>query len=172
MPLPHVSDIIRPYIDSTWFTEDSRERGQRVHGAIASWIIGTWSPRLPEKEQPYFDSFMLWAEQFLTDEGPCEVESVITDPRHGFCGTLDYLGPYATDETVIDWKTPITESRAWQLAGSAYFHLANLKRKVKRVGNLQLSPKGRMAKMNWVDNPEKIFPVFLSGLNMWRFFNI
>ena len=47
--LPSVSDVLAPYIDKQWFTDASRERGDIVHSAVASYLLGLFSPKVPEE---------------------------------------------------------------------------------------------------------------------------
>ena len=167
---PHVSEIVELLYDSTWWTDEGRDRGSRVHGACASYVLATWSPRLPEEEQGYFDSFKRWADRFLKNVTPYSVEKRLEDPL-GYCGTPDYCGPFLALGTVIDWKTATSKYPAWKVAGAAYFHLAKSNGfPVERVGNLQLQVDGKMPRMEWISEPERLyFSIFVSLLNIWKF---
>lgn len=112
--LPHVTDILRDagLVDTTWFTEEMRDRGSRLHRAThyldqgdldwASVIDDTMIRRLRQYER------------FRADVRPqiLSVEEEVENAALRYCGTLDRRAVIRGREAIYDIKGP---SRApWQ----------------------------------------------------------
>jgi len=106
---PSVTQVIggTGMIDKTWFTEESRRRGQYVHTATALHDRG----RLDESTvdpvvRPYLDAWI----SFRRDTGvKClAVERLAYSEEHGFAGTLDRIIKWPDGrKAVIDIKSGV-----------------------------------------------------------------
>lgn len=181
MSLPHVSAILAPFSDFSMVKEDvllaAGERGTRVHAGFFSHLLGVWSPRLPEFEQPYLDSSKRWADKYVI-RLLADPEKYLEDPAFGFCGTLDLLLELsipvgAACGSVVDLKTPKIQSKTWDVqVGGAYLRLAQVNGyPIEMAGTLQPDPEGGIAKVIWCPNPKQSLAVFLSALNCHRYFS-
>ncbi len=84
-----VTEIISPYVNTEWFSETDRERGQEVHKACAAIAKGFWVPPL-KLHQGYVDSFQRWFDDCVEEVVLVEERLVCT--QMGFTGQLDFLG--------------------------------------------------------------------------------
>jgi hypothetical protein len=117
---PSVSDIIRPYIDTQWFTEESAMRGTAIHACCASYIQGLYFPKLKPEYQGYMDSFKKWADKNI--EEVLLVEKRLVDKDLGYCGQLDAVLKLKNHEKpcIVDWKTGKALQKSWILSIAAY----------------------------------------------------
>lgn len=178
MNYPHVSAILKPFVDYSEIPADrlelARDRGIRLHAAFASYALMVWSPKLPAKDRGYFDSFKRWFDQYVVKVHA--VEKQLLDDAFGFIGTPDFIGELSMPAgtflmTVVDWKTPLTPSRTWKAQANAYLHLAKKAGYPAQLsGILQPDPDGNIARMTWVKNEAKHFAAFVSALNCHRYF--
>ena len=119
--LPSVTTILKAegFIDSTWFTEYSRDRGTKVHQAIRLYDEG-------ELDEDALDAVLVpylaaWR-RFLAD-GQVEIDASevqLASPVYGFAGTIDKLARIGgRGVAILDIKTSRTPARWWglQLAG-------------------------------------------------------
>lgn len=117
---PSVSDIIRPYIDTQYFTEESKVRGTAIHACCASYLNGLYVPRLKPEYQGYIDSFKTWADENVDEV--IKTETRLIDEDLGYCGQLDAVLRLKDHENVciVDWKTGKALQKSWILSISAY----------------------------------------------------
>jgi hypothetical protein len=152
--------------------EAACERGSQVHANIASILKGLWVPEIPENCQPYIDSFNLW---LPVVEEVVMVEETLVDKEREYKGTPDAILRIKGDEgyTLVDWKSPVVESKSWRLQISAYRALAMQNGYlIHRTGALQLSPKGRVAKFReYSGTLVRDFATFLCCLSAYKFFH-
>jgi hypothetical protein len=168
--LPRVTEILSPWINKAWFTDESRIRGNMVHHNIANIARGLWVPNLQDGYQGYIDSFRKWFD--ATVEEVSLVENRLKDPDHGYAGTPDIICRIKGDSlcSLIDYKTGATHSPTWELQMSAYWRLATCnKYKIGRSFSLRLNPEGKMPVIREYLHSEEYFSVFLSALNVHRF---
>jgi hypothetical protein len=121
--LPSVSDIIRPYIDTKWFTDESRVKGTCIHACCASYIQGLYFPKLKSEYQGYMDSFKKWADKNIEDV--ILVEERLVDEDSGYCGQLDCVLRLKEHEKlfIVDLKTGKAMQRSHKLQLAAYLWL-------------------------------------------------
>jgi len=118
--LPSVSDIIRPYINTQYFTDECQIRGTAVHACCASYLQGLYFPRLKPEYQGYMDSFKKWADENVVEV--VLVEKRLVDEDLGYCGKLDAVlclkghGKLC----IVDWKTGKALQKSWILSIAAY----------------------------------------------------
>ena len=117
---PSVSDILSPYIDKRWFTDESQIRGTAIHACCASYLRGLYVPKLKQEYQGYVDSFKIWADENIEDV--ILVEERLVDKDLGYCGQLDCVLKLKKHEKlcVSDLKTGKALQKSWILSIAAY----------------------------------------------------
>ena len=110
---PSVTQILKDagLIDTTWFTDEARERGRAVH--LSTQFLDEddldWDTVLP----PYRGYVAAW-QRFKQEshfvisrdsEGKLLIEYLLFQPVSGYCGMLDRVGTIGTTEYLIDIKT-------------------------------------------------------------------
>lgn len=110
---PSVTQILKDagLIDTTWYTEQARERGKAVH--LATQFLDQddldWKTVVPN----YRGYVQAW-ERFKTEScfqigrdasGQLLIEYRLFHSLAGYCGTLDRLGTIGTTEYLLDIKT-------------------------------------------------------------------
>ena len=110
---PSVTHILKDagLIDTTWYTEEARERGRAVH--FATQFLDEddldWDTVLP----PYRGYVAAWQRfkqesHFVINRdsaGKLLIEYLLFQPVSGYCGMLDRVGTIGTTEYLIDIKT-------------------------------------------------------------------
>ena len=123
---PSVTQILKDagLIDTSWYTEEARERGRAVH--LATQFLDEndldWETVLPQ----YYGYVAAW-ERFKQEshftisrdsEGKLLIEYLLFQPVSGYCGMLDRVGAIGTTEYLIDIKTGDPQDwHGYQLAG-------------------------------------------------------
>lgn len=155
--LPSVTGILKAVgkIDATWYTEESRDRGTKVHQAIASYYQKTERRECAVEAIPYLCQFLsfvkdqnfqcMYSEQVVWGRGQFGLPS--------FAGTFDlygYIGNKADGNLyLIDVKTGSFPSWVWlQLGGYAEAAAYTLRLKPKYLGCLLLSDNQWKLKTN------------------------
>ena len=157
--------------------EAACKRGSDVHSACASWARGVFIPSslIAGDRAGYFQSFKEWFEKYV--DKVFYVEHEFIDPVYQYVGHID-IAATLTDGRfcVIDYKTPAAVSKPWRLQLAAYKHLVELELKKKKIPfevhalSLRLMHDGRPAKAVEYKPELNDFPVFLSCLNVHRFY--
>lgn len=177
--LPRVSDIVKPWTETAWYTDADREKGNRVHRACAGIAKGLWIPRLA-LYQEYIDSFRNWFEEMVEEvvlvEGGGQP---LVSHEFGFKGTPDFIGKLKGDIglTIVDWKTTQSASvlmqKLWRLRISGGYRIlaeANGYKPIGRAFALILDADGgpahATAEGTLIDTA-----YFLNALNLNRFFS-
>lgn len=172
--LPSVTEVISPYIDKEWFTEEARLRGEAVHTAIKAHLLGLYVMPLPPQWRGYFDSFRRWAE--VAVDSVVLVEKRLSHRAVGlnFCGQLDSILILKSDSygTLTDWKTSLSCQNWWKLQGAAYRFLAEANNYPTQRGiSVRLKKDGSGCIINeWSRNYQKDFNIFVSLYNAYQFF--
>lgn len=171
---PSVTTILRPWMDTTFFTDEARDRGTAVHAAAEAHLKGLWVRPVRPEWQGYVESIRRWIDDAVVDV--LLVEKRLVDRALGFCGKLDLCAMIHGDElpSLIDWKTGSPEP--WHaLQAAAYRHLLITDDSIKPIHTgraLTVIPKadgsgctvkqyGRYSDM----------ATFTACLAAWRFFN-
>jgi hypothetical protein len=139
--LPSVSDVLAPYIDKRWFTDESRTRGDIVHAATASYLLGLYSPAVPPEYQGYVTSIKRWIDDMVVEV--ILVEERLIDKRLGYCGKPDAIVRLKGDHglSLPDWKTGQSQLKIWRYASAAYRHLAKVDRGIDTLRGFPVRPK-------------------------------
>ena len=171
---PSVTEILDPWADFSMIRPDVLEhaagRGSRVHAFIAADLKGEWMPGIDADCQGYFDSYRRWADKMV--DAVIYVERELVHSVLGYQGHLDLFARIKNKQmAVIDWKTPVAESKPWgpQIAGGYWALLVDYKFVVNPGGAcaVMLSPKGKMAKLiDYTPVQAQCEAVFLSALNV------
>lgn len=180
-----VTDVIAPFsgldkIDKG-ILDHAAARGTAVHTLINSVFDGygtldmddliedyCYMPEQIEKEkalvQNMMDSFHLWREY---KRAFCRLERAYCDELQ-ITGECDVV---YTEETginiLVDFKTPIHESKTWLLQGSAYHYLYSKNLEIHQVHFVKLDRKGKAPKI-YTYQPR--FDLFKSALDTYRYF--
>jgi len=173
---PSVTQVLRPFVDFSRIPEDVLEyaawRGTEVHRLCSIYakglpIIGEIKPSCAG----YFLSFQQWFD--LAVEKAHLVEAELEDPTYQYHGHPDLICTLRGDPgmTLIDLKTPITESPTWRGQIAAYARLAEVNNHpVIRCGSLQLKQDGGRAKFREYKRDGRDFAAFLAALTAQRYF--
>jgi hypothetical protein len=175
---PSVSDIIRPYINTKYFTDECRIRGTAIHACCASYIQGLYFPRLKPEYQGYMDSFKRWADKNI--EEVILVEKRLVDKDLGYCGQLDAILRLKGHEKpfVVDLKTGKSIQRSWKLQLAAYTYLEAMS--APQIGatvdaynciSLRVKAEGTGCRAVKYKNCQENFEIFKGMLKSYKFFN-
>lgn len=169
-----VTEVLDPYTDFSMVPEHvlsrATERGRKVHAICAGILQDLWIPKIEPEYAGYIASFQTWREQFV--EEVIYVEHELVDPTYGFKGHIDFYGKLRKlGYALVDWKTPLSLSKAWCLQMTGYERLLHVNRKkIDVVASLQLNPDGGIPKMIRYEMTALDFNIFLGLLNAHNFF--
>jgi len=165
-----VTQVLGTYADFSRIPDDvlqaACDRGSAVHRYCQAYAMGAWAIE-PEGFEGYCESFRRWFDSVMVEV--YTVEQEFRDDQFGFLGHPDIVARIAGNKgiTVVDYKTPVGKGTTWELQLSAYRHLT----KAQYAGHLRLDPAGGVPKMDWVPDDPKLFNLFLSALNLRRYFD-
>jgi hypothetical protein len=160
-----VTQILSPWNDFSRIDparlEAAKQRGLRLHAAAAAKLTGTFRvlPLLPE-DAGYWESLSAWIDDYVTHVFDVEPDLICR------CGNYYW---------VVDFKTPVAESKTWRLQLAGYVHMVTQNYQHHAVNwsgaAVQPHPEGKQAKaIPYHDPSGKDFQVFLSALNCYRYF--
>lgn len=165
--LPSVTTILRAegFIDSTWFTEYARDRGTKVHQAIALFDAGELDEGLLDPVlAPYLDAWRRFLSDAQVTIDASEVQ--LASPIYGFAGTIDKLAVVGGARAILDIKTSRSPARWWglQLAG---YHILQGEVGLRRY-SVQLLDDGSYRMQEYRDRTDRA--VFLAALSVhnWK----
>lgn len=174
--LPSVTDVLNPYIDTRFFTQEDCDRGDAVHASMAAHCLGVWSPPLPIEWQPYFDSGRRWVDECV--DRVVLAEERLVNRVKTFCGKPDLVAVIKGNDlpTLIDWKTSQTYYEWWRLQNASYRYLLEDSKQIKTMAGMcvRLKKNGSgilLGKGHYPGEYLSDFAIFHGGLNMYRFFN-
>jgi hypothetical protein len=171
MKLISVTTALSPFADFSAVPPDrlayAALRGSSTHAACAAYARGL-PVFLSNGADPYFESFKNWFDKYV--KRALFVEAEFSDPEcYGIIGHVDLVAELTDGRmVVVDYKTPVAESKSWALQISAYCHLVE-----PIVGKcdgmaLMLSGEGKPAKAIAYKYQASDFAVFISALAVWR----
>lgn len=172
--LPSVTDIIRPYINTEYFTEEHSDRGGSVHAACAAYLLKLYCPSVKPEWQGYVQSAKKWIDDVV--EEVVLVEKRLVDVRLGFCGKPDFIIRVRGDNglSLPDLKTGASLQLAWRIQSAAYRHLAKVNG-IDTIRGFPVRPKANGSGVLPVDDYardyRKDFNIFMGLLNAYNFFN-
>jgi hypothetical protein len=170
MKLIRVTEPLSVYFDKSAIRPDVLEaasaRGAAVHQACAAYARSL--PVFETSGYLYFQSFKNWYDSYV--RRALFVETEFSDPAcYGIVGHPDLVAELTDGRiVVVDYKTPVVESKTWALQIAAYCHLVE-----PVVGKcdgmaLLLSPQGNPAMAISYKYQASDFAVFLAALTVWR----
>lgn len=155
--------------DTTWFTEESRQRGRIVHRAIMyDEREGLDPSSIDDRLVGYLDAYRAFKQ--AVDLGPCRLlETPLADPIRFVAGTVDQVRLLRGYLAVLDIKSG-TQSAWWALQVAAYESLVRLALgcgPLKRYA-VQLQKDGRFKLIEYQDRND--LRIFYSALAIvqWR----
>jgi hypothetical protein len=170
---PSTTNVIKPWVNTEWFTEEDRERGSAVHTAMKAHALGLWHPPLRKDWQPYFDSGRLWFDKVVKEV--VLVEERLIDESRGYCGQPDLIAVLHADKypSLIDYKTSQAKGKWWPLQIASYRRLAAVDRGIecKRGIGVRLRKDGSIAKATEYKEFPHHLNVFTGMMNAYNFFN-
>lgn len=163
--LPSVTTVLREagLIDTTFYTEDARDRGTTVHLAIQALDEGHGTHVDPEIA-PYVAAYQRFCE--LTRPVWSHIEHRIADEALGYAGTLDRAGALAGAKTVVDVKTGTVPP--WVGLQTAAYRRCLPEPHTWRRAALQLKADGSFSLHDLTDRRDEA--VFLAALTLvqWK----
>lgn len=175
MLFPSVTQVLSPFVDYSMIPADVLERsclrGTAVHDACATIARGLPVMNLTPETAGYVDSYRRWFD-LMVDE-VLMVETRLVDLNFGYHGEPDLVIRAKNQEIIlIDNKTPVQLIKSWRLQCAAYCALSSKNGiDTVRSGSLRLHPDGGIARMDFYDNNQGDFNMFLQALNLYRYFN-
>jgi hypothetical protein len=173
---PSVTRIIDPWVDLSKIPPDTlqaaADRGTAVHDLCLNFYAKGFFTFAPKPLEGYYHSFIAWFDLMVKEV--VLVEQRLTDSDLMYSGQIDLLARSKDkgDLILVDLKTPLTKSKSWRLQLAAYSRLCEVNSYVPdRIGSLQLSPDGKMAKMEWYKESAMDLNYFVQALGLYRFFH-
>lgn len=103
--LPRVTDVLQKhaFVETRWFTQEARELGSALHGAVQLWLEGTLDEEsVDDRIRPNLESFKRFWERERAELIACE--RPVWDDLLGYVGTFDLLIRWRGRLWVIDLK--------------------------------------------------------------------
>jgi hypothetical protein len=172
MNFQSVTQVISPWVDWSKIPpgvlQYAGERGTLVHDLCVK-ISYSQFVIVPPDCEVYVNNFRRWYDSNVEEVLMCEER--LYESAFLFDGKPDFVVKLKEGIiALVDLKTPLLKSKSWRLQLAAYKHLCiNAGYKIDRAGSLQLA--GPSAKMIWYEENSRDFTVFLSALNVNRFFD-
>jgi hypothetical protein len=173
MRLLSVTQVLSPFNDFSQVPPDrlayATQRGTDVPAACAAYarslpVFGS------DGSLPYFVSFKAWFDKYV--KRALFVEAEFSDPEcYGIIGHVDLVAELVDSRiVVVDYKTPVAESKTWRAQLAAYCYLC--KPVVGDVDGmaLMLSGDGNAARAIHYKNTASDFAAFLAALAAYRYF--
>ncbi len=169
--LPSVTQIIKPYIDTRWFTQAHADRGTEVHNWASCYLRSLPYP-IDQRLKGYCDSASRWIDKYVDEI--LFVEQRMRDDDLGFCGQQDLGCTIKGDPdtmVMVDWKTAQATAKWWALQDAGYRVLAGWHDdQTKHRGlTIRLRADGKKALVTSHDNFESNWNVFQCHLTNFKF---
>lgn len=174
---PSVTTVLKPYMDFSMVPPEVLEaacaRGTEVHDLCAAHALNLWVSEIPGRAAGFHQSFVRWFDSYVAEVHL--VEERIVHEALGYHGQLDLLITIKGDHgpSLWDLKTGAGLLPWWSLQVAAYDALARLQgfNPIRR-GSIRLDRQGKRPKLTeYTGFMERDFSIFMSALNVWRFFN-
>lgn len=157
--------------DARTQAEQAAEFGTLVHTFIAEWHAKR-NPAVPVKAEASIMAYIKLASKRLNHTAS---EFPFACQRHGYGGTVDFIGRMDGDEAVIDFKTRTTTPGqpvpAYETDGLQLVAYANgTGHHSARLVNIVLSSTepGRVEIVEWTDQRDDLWNAFLHCLALWQ----
>lgn len=144
--------------------ENAKERGIAVHQTILAIESGIGGDEPNEAIRGYISSYQQWAngKAFL------ECPNRFYDDSLMLTGEIDAIYKDGDDFIIVDYKTPVRESKTWAMQATAYSYLAKQSGyNVKRVEFVKLDKTGKEPKVFCYEEDMEMFHKIL---DTYRYF--
>lgn len=149
------------------------DRGSRVHSFCEMYMLNLFVTDVDEDCKNYFNAFKKWFDDTVTTV--LYVEKRINNDNLRISGQIDLIAMLKGDSepTLIDIKTPQTESSTWQLQTAAYHMLARKELDFKSLRRIcvMLPKSNPYARVIEYENHVRDSDLFLKALDLHRFFS-
>ena len=169
--LPSVTNILKPWIDTRWFTKESADRGNQVHDRCESYLTKSFPSYFDPKYEPYWESFKKFepniSEVIL-------VEERLADYELGFCGQPDLVCVFADGLIVlVDWKTAQSKYKYWPIQLGGYSILLKTQKniEVERLMTVRLRKENFKKPLIDVYCVQEFELMFAKQLSLYKHFN-
>jgi hypothetical protein len=174
--IPSVTEVLRKYEDysavDSFRLEAAGQRGTEVHKKCLDHARGMFVLPPADEYLGYYNSFVEWRKRVVKSIHAVEPE--LKHGAFGFMGHPDLIVTIRGDEekSLVDLKTALLKGRTWGAQLFAYLMLAqeNGYGPIARVGILQLSKSGSMAKFTEYTKSTRDESAFLGALMAHKFF--
>lgn len=142
--LPSVTDVIKTWVDTQWFTAESCHRGDQAHEKVASHLLNEFFV-IEERYEVYFKSFQKFEPRI---QEVVLVEERLSDHELGFCGQPDIVFVDSEDGclTLGDWKTAVAVAKYYQLQLGGYSMLLKSQKDIHVKKNILIRLRNDEAK--------------------------
>ena len=142
--LPSVTNILKPWIDTRWFTKESCDRGSYAHDRVEFHLKREFMVDYEEQWEVYFKSFQKFEPRI---KKVVLVEERLADEDLGYCGQPDLV---FIDEdgvlTLCDWKTAQGIMKYWPLQLGGYSMLLKSQKDIHVGKNIIVRLRNEAAK--------------------------
>ena len=173
MKMLSATQVLSPFFDASKIRPEALEfaktRGTETHAGCAAYARSL-PVFLSDSAAPYFDSFRNWFDRYV--KRALFVEAEFSDPHvYGIVGHVDLVAELTDGRlVVVDYKTPVVESRLWKSQLAAYVYLVKPVVGDADAMALMLSQDGSAAKAISYKNTAVDFANFLAALQAYRAF--
>jgi hypothetical protein len=176
-----VTQVLKPFTPFEHMDPDSRfacnvkaaaDRGRRVHELCEAHALGLFVEECDADCKNYFHSFRRWFDEMVCHTYVTEQRLNSEDMR--LSGAVDMVCQLKGDDylTLVDIKTPQSDSKTWQLQTAAYkLLLKEAGIKVHRRVCIMLPKTTSEVKVIEYTDHAKDEQRFLQCLELYRFFN-
>lgn len=167
-----VTDVLFPFsglkaIDPE-ILKNAADRGSRVHLVIDGILKGLGECHMGDDILGYIESFHKWYEGGSSKEFLPKPNRFFND-AFKITGECDAIYKDSEGKLVlVDFKTPLRESKTWRLQGSAYSFMAEREGyPIDRIEFVKLDKKGEKAQIFIY---ERVFELFWKCLDVYDYF--
>jgi hypothetical protein len=172
-----VTEILKVFTDFSGIPEgvlaNAADRGGRVHDYCEAHALNLFLGEIDEDCKNYVEVFKQWFDSRV--EKVICAEKRLNSPTYKISGKFDLLCILKGDNglSLVDYKTPATESLTWELQTAAYEILTEecLGLKVQRRICLQLPKTGNNVRVIEHTKREENRRIFLNAVELFWFFN-
>ena len=164
--VPPVSTILVDlgFIDTSFFTEEGRNRGSAVHIMVKHHAMGAGCMEMTEELKPYFEAYKKFENEM--NWRPEVVETPMAN--ESFAGTPDQIGLMNGHEAVVDVKTGVISAvTGLQLAAYELLYGKFLKRFA-----LQLTKEGKYKLTEYKNRGDRYIFQAAVAIYHWRINNL
>lgn len=178
MNYPRVTEVLRPFTSYEHVPSDilarAAARGTAVHALCAGIAKGAWIPEnmIAQDYIGYVKSFNMWMETQVKEI--IIVEKRYTHEAAKYTGQVDMVVILQGKNglSLVDLKTSTKPQKTYPVQMSAYERLL-LSQGIQVDGSyiVYLQKDGEFPDIDYLENLDKEFGIFVSALDCWHYFN-